>query len=100
MADTPSYRLKQPIKVTRQIQGADPVEELITEVPYRKLRPKDLNFSDGIDGENAKSIALVAYMTGLTIKQVGEDLELEDYMELARATSGFIPGGQKTGGNA
>ena len=100
MAETPTYLLKHPITVRTKVDGQDIVETVITELPYHKLRPKELNAADGIDGENAKTIALVAKMTGLTVRQVGEDMDLDDYQELAQATGGFIPGGQSTGGNA
>jgi hypothetical protein len=100
LADTPKYELREPIKVIKKVEGADPVESEITHVPMRLMRPKDLRVMDGVQGgEIAKSIALIAHMTGLTTAQV-DNMHPKDYEALAKATSGFMPSGQATGSAA
>ncbi|EGF92420.1 hypothetical protein ABI_08560 [Asticcacaulis biprosthecium C19] len=99
MADKTTYTLIEPIKVVKKVEGADPVESLITDVPFKLMRPKDMRCMDAHQGEQGKSIALVAHMTGLTISQV-DGMHPKDYEALARATSGFIPSGQVTGSAA
>jgi len=89
------YPLLHPITRTKKV-GDEIVTETITEVPFRKLKPKDLRCTDGHQGEVAKSIAAVAYMTGLTIKEV-DNMDIEDFNNLGPLSQGLSLDGLKTG---
>ena len=91
MSDTTTYTLKHPITRTKKVDS-EMIEEVITEVPVRKLRPKDLRCTDAHQGEVAKSIAVIAHMTGLTISEV-DNMDLEDFNALGPLSQGIVPDG-------
>lgn len=93
---TGRYTLKRPLTVT--LKGPDGErEEQIAEVTIRPLDcADDLRCMDGHEGEVAKSIALVAHLSGLTVRQVGK-LHPADFAALAEKAEGFTPPGLPIG---
>lgn len=97
MADqSNTVQLSQPLKTIFR-QGDTERAETITEVTVRvDVRAKDLRCMDGVNGEVAKTIALIAHLTGLMVKQV-DDLPVADFAKLAEIVGEFVPNGQETG---
>lgn len=91
--------LKEPVKVTRVVDGNDQ-EELLTELVLKQdVKAKDLRVIDTVKGEVAQSIVLIAHLTGQPVKVIDE-LGLEDFTILGERVAELVPDGQPTGGSA
>lgn len=88
MAAKPVHILHEPLKLITREEGQEPVETLITEVELTVVRPKQMRALDSIEGDIARSIKLVAMLTGLTVSQV-DDMHPKDYKALVEAAQNF-----------
>lgn len=95
IAGTP-YALCTPIERRLKVAGGEERVETITEVLVREPRARDMRVADRHEGQVAKSIALIAQLTGLEIRDVDE-LVAADFDALGEIVSDFFPGGQATG---
>jgi hypothetical protein len=87
--------LAQPLDIIRIVNG-EQVRETITQVTVKSdIRAKDLRCTDHHDGEIAKTIALIARLTGLRVAEVDE-LTLADLTVLGEKLGESVPAGLLT----
>lgn len=97
MSEPIVYHLKAPIEITT-LDGS--LVENITEITFRsKILARDLRVFDKHEGEIAKMLALIAHLSGRTIREI-EQMELGDFGEIATIIGGFMPPGLLTGETA
>jgi hypothetical protein len=82
------YTLKHPVEVTLTSSSGDRTEK-ITQITLQPLmRAKQLRVLDTVDGDVAKSIAMIAQLSGHPVKVIDE-LHPEDFAELAEMVENF-----------
>jgi hypothetical protein len=95
---TGRYTLIKPISRKTRVAGSDEVkEELITEIVVRPMTPGDLLVTDKVDGPAAKSLALMAHLTGLTLNEVKTMPSMADFAAISKIVEGFSEPGHPTG---
>lgn len=99
MSDKTVYKLTQPVTIKKRTSDNVEIEETLTEVSMRTPITRDLRVTDYHEGEVAKSIALIAHLSGLTIKEV-DQFAAPDFIQLSTVVSGFTQLGQVTGGTS
>lgn len=101
MAAKFTHTLVEPIVLTLKGPSGERQEKITSiEMPAgHRLRAKDLRCTDGHDGDVAKTIALIAHFSGLSIREIDELVE-EDLAALSEHVASFRTGqgtGPKTG---
>lgn len=89
------YQLKHPITTVNR-GGGQEREEQITEFTLRRIKAKDLRVTDDHAGDVAKTLALLARITGQPVLVIDE-LDAEDLTALQDKVEGFLPPGLLTG---
>ena len=90
-----THPLKHKIVLTKRSSQGETTEE-ITELTLRRPKAKDLRIMDKPMGEVAKTIELIAALSGHPTKVIDE-VDGEDLEALGKVIEGFTPPGQPTG---
>lgn len=93
------HKLQEPITLTFTGSStgiAGDREEKMDSVTIRKPKAKDLRAIDAVTGDVAKSIALMARLTGLTVATVDE-MDVTDFQAIGDIIEGFTQPGRPTG---
>lgn len=95
--ETKSYTLTEAVvRKIRDHKTSEVREDVIETVEMRRPRARDLRATDGHEGDVAKAIALIAHLTGLTVKEV-DGLNTADFKALGAMTQSFSAPGRSTG---
>ncbi|MET0362946.1 MAG: phage tail assembly protein [Sphingobium sp.] len=95
MSNAIKYDLKFPIKVTKYLSTGDR-EETLTSMELRRPIAKDMRRTDGVEGEVAKSIVLIAQLSGWGVPDV-DQLDIADLAGIGEIIEGFTAPGPATG---
>ena len=94
MNDAVKYELKHPIEI--KAERSDKVIDTITTLDLKRIQGRHLKAMDKVQGENAKTLALIASCSGLPLSTLDE-IDGEDFAELAEIVAGFLGKRQPTG---
>lgn len=89
------YKLQYPIAATYG-SGAEARDETIFEISLRRPIAKDLLITDGVQGEVAKTLAVIAQLSGLP-RVLVEKMDAADLTAVGAIIEGFMPPGLPTG---
>lgn len=94
MSEPLTHTLKYPIEI--KADKSDKIIETITVIELRRPKGKQLKVMDKVQGENAKTLALIAACSGLPLSTLDE-IDGEDFADLAEIVEVFFGKRQKTG---
>lgn len=95
MSEPIRYPLKHPVTITLRGPDGDR-QETISELTLRRVKGKDMRALDGQGGEVAKTLALIAHISGHPLTIVDE-LDAEDIGGIGDLLQDFFPASLGTG---
>lgn len=94
-----TLQLNNPIVSTLKAPDGQERKETVSELTFRAPTARDMLVLDNVPGEVARGIALIAVLTGLTERQIG-NMAADDFVRAGAVIAGFMPSGLLTGGTS
>ena len=96
MADQVRHRLAVPLVITARGPDGERTEEVAELVVHPLAKARDLRCLDGVVGQVAQGIALIAHCCRIPVAQA-EELSVEDFARLSTIVGDFLPDGLMAG---